>query len=79
MTEVPVTEFRRNLPAYLRRVRGGEELLLTSRGEVVARLTPQRNVQESAREALRALRNHARVGDVLAPIDATWGANDARP
>ncbi len=37
---VGVRELRQNLSVYLRRVKGGETLAVTERGETVARLTP---------------------------------------
>lgn len=37
---VPVRELRQNLSRYLRRVKAGEELVVTERGQRVARLVP---------------------------------------
>lgn len=37
---VPVRELRQNLSRYLRRVKAGEELVVTERGRRVARLVP---------------------------------------
>jgi prevent-host-death family protein len=37
---VGVRELRQNLSKYLQRVKAGEDLLVTERGEVVARLVP---------------------------------------
>lgn len=39
-TEVSVRELKNRLSAHLRRVREGRELVITSRGEPVARLVP---------------------------------------
>ena len=76
MLEVNVTELRRNLPSYLRRVRAGEEILITSRGRGIAKLSPPRAVGELARGALEELRSRARIGDVVSPIDVPWAADD---
>jgi prevent-host-death family protein len=38
--EVNMTELRQNLPAYLARARRGERFRVTSRGKVVAELSP---------------------------------------
>ena len=38
--EIGVREFRKNLSSYLKQVRGGAMLLITERGEPVARLMP---------------------------------------
>lgn len=40
MKDVNVTELRQNLRGYLARVRRGERLRVTSRGKVIAELTP---------------------------------------
>jgi prevent-host-death family protein len=39
--QVGVRELRQNLSVYLRRVKAGETLEVTERGQTVARLTPQ--------------------------------------
>lgn len=51
MQEVKITELRQHLPEYLRRVASGDEIAVTVRGKVVARLVPepQRRVPGSAR------------------------------
>lgn len=38
--EVGVRELRNNLSRYLDRVRGGEEVIVTDRGHVIARVVP---------------------------------------
>ncbi|MBL8201474.1 MAG: type II toxin-antitoxin system Phd/YefM family antitoxin [Chromatiales bacterium] len=53
MPRVPVTEFRQNLPAWLGRVRKGERLAITSRGKVIAELSPPAVAPQSASEAAR--------------------------
>lgn len=40
MTRVGIREFRARYARYLRRVRGGETLTLTSRGKACAKLSP---------------------------------------
>jgi antitoxin (DNA-binding transcriptional repressor) of toxin-antitoxin stability system len=40
MASVNVTELRQNLPAYLERVRKGQRIRVTSRGKVIAELSP---------------------------------------
>ncbi len=40
MADVNVTELRRNLPAYLANVRKGQRIRVTSRGRVIAEITP---------------------------------------
>ena len=72
MQEVKVTELRNNLPAYLNRVQGGEELILTSRGRAIARLSPVLDGRLDARKQLALLRGKSRIGDVVAPLDEKW-------
>lgn len=40
MESVNFREFRKNLAGYLRQAQRGEEIIVTSRGEAVARLVP---------------------------------------
>jgi prevent-host-death family protein len=54
--EVKVTELRQNLPAYLARVRRGERLRITSRGKVIAQITPPVATKEEVAAARRRLR-----------------------
>lgn len=75
MREVNITELRNHLPSYIKRVRSGEELLITSRGKAVARLIPTQDETLAAREHLKSLRKKCRVGDVVSPIDAPWEAD----
>ena len=69
MQAVNVTEFRNHLPLCLDRVKSGEELTLTSRGTVVARLMPDVNDAEKAREWLENIKKTCWVGDVTTPLD----------
>jgi len=74
MKEVNVTELRNNLPAYLGMVRAGEELLLTSRGKKIARLTPVADGRSEAKEMLAILRGKCRIGDVVSSLNEKWDA-----
>jgi len=75
MKEVNVTELRSNLPAYLARVKAGEELLLTSRGKKIARLSPVADGRQDAKKALALLRGKCMIGDVLSPLNEKWEAS----
>ena len=57
MRTVGVRELKDRLSEYLRRVRAGESVLVTDRGEVVAELTPpgQGSPDASLPEGVRAL------------------------
>lgn len=78
MREVNVTDLRNHLPAYLGEVQSGEELLVTSRGRVIARIVPARDERAAARERLMELRGRCRVSDVVSPIGEAWEAQDDR-
>lgn len=74
MAKVSVTELRQNLPAYLARARKGEEIEVAVHGKVIARIVPEQNTAEAARERLKALRGKAWVGDVISPSGEIWDA-----
>lgn len=78
MKDVKVTELRQNLPAYLARVRHGERVRVTSRGKVIAELTPPaapKKEVEAARARLRGsvLRYDQPLDPVIDPQE--WDAN----
>lgn len=58
--EVSVREFKSHLSEYLRRVQAGEDVVITSHGKPVARLTPpikEREQEADHKELLRRLQN----------------------
>ena len=72
MQEVSISEFRNHLPEYLNRIEAGEEIWITRRGRVVARVHPVRDPRADAKARLKILRNVAWVGDVVTPVDVDW-------
>jgi prevent-host-death family protein len=74
MQEVNVSELRNRLPEYLARAESGEEILVTRRGRVVARLSAAQDTRAAAKRALEVLRDRARVGDVVSPVGEVWEA-----
>lgn len=75
---VNITELRRNLPAYLKRVRQGERIQVTSRRQVVAELAPPLATADEAALARKQLRGSVvRYTDPLEPALAAeeWMAN----
>jgi prevent-host-death family protein len=77
MLEVSVTTFRKHIPDYLGKVRKGEDISLTSRGKVIARLVPPTDARLNAREQLAALRAVSHIGDVITTLDEKWEASSA--
>ncbi len=69
-----VSELRANLPGFLKKVETGNIISITSRGREIAWLVPPAPARESARSALRRLRQTAIVGDVLSPVEDDWTA-----
>lgn len=74
MIQVNVTELRNRLPAYMNKVKAGEEVAVTSRGKVIARLIPEVDESRAARMRLSAIREKSWVGDVISPTGETWEA-----
>jgi prevent-host-death family protein len=66
MEEVTVTELRQNLQAFLTKVSRGTRLRVTSRGRVIAEITPPSSAPEEAEAARARLR-----GSVLQYADPT--------
>jgi prevent-host-death family protein len=56
MKHVKVTELRQNLPAYLARVGRGERVRVTSRGKVIAEISPPSASAEEGQAARQRLR-----------------------
>jgi len=74
MREVNVSELRSHLPEYLARAESGEEILVTRRGRVIARLSAAHDARAEAKRQLATLRAQAWVGDVVSPVGEAWEA-----
>ena len=75
MQQVKITDLRAHLPDYLKKVRNGEEIQITSHGKSVARLVPELTEVEAAQKRLDALRGAMMVGDVMEPLESQWSAD----
>jgi len=76
MALVSVSDLRQNLPAFFKRVQAGEELQVTSRGQIIARIAPERDPAEDARQWLLDLRDRVTLTDVVHAIpDVEWGGD----
>jgi antitoxin (DNA-binding transcriptional repressor) of toxin-antitoxin stability system len=73
--QVNLSEFGNDLVNYLKCAGMGEELLIISQGEVIARVLPPLNEKENARAELMKLRQKCRIGDVISPIGDVWNEN----
>ncbi len=74
MESIAISQFRQNMPFFLKKVKNGQTITLTSRGHEVAMLIPVTDGRAAARQALDQLALTAKVGDVLSPVDAEWDA-----
>ena len=78
MVEVNVTTLRRHLPEFLARVERGERIRVTSRGRVIAEISPLRPEAEAVDAARARLRGSlVRYDAPLAPALRTedWEMN----
>jgi len=79
MLEVSITTFRNHIPVYLDKVRKGEDIALTSRGKVIARLLPPEDERQNARQRLAELRATSRIDDVISPLVEEWEVDRVNP
>lgn len=74
MKTVSITELRANLLKYLQVAQQGEQVNVTSKGTLLATLTPPVTQQESAKAKLRKLAKTAVIHDVVSPTEDIWDA-----
>ncbi len=74
MKSVSITELRANLLKYLQIAQQGEQVNVTSKGTLLATLTPPVTQQDSARAKLRKLAKTAVIRDVVSPTGGIWDA-----
>lgn len=72
MRTVAISDLRDNLMSFIKKVQAGENIIVTSRGNEVAKLVPVENKKQMAKERLKALQKTAYVGDVLSPVNEKW-------
>ena len=76
MQQVNVTELRNNVPQYLRQVKKGLELQITSHGRSIARLVPEQNAVKEAKDRLLKLKGTMILGDITESVEIVeWGAD----
>ena len=72
MKNVSISEFRASLLKYLTLVQQGEQINVTSKGNVMATLTPPISQQDAARIKLEKLAETAVIHDVISPVEEDW-------
>ena len=75
---VNVTQFRQQLPSYLRKARAGAEVRITSHGKVIARLVPEADASAAALARLVAMRDKGVIVDLDSPLEVRWNAQAGR-
>ena len=73
MIAVSVSTFRAHLPQYLRSVRAGEVITLTSHGKTIAELRRPGTPCAAKAKQLAAIAATARIGDIESPAISDWG------
>ena len=76
MNSINVTDLRNHLPDYLKKVKAGEEVTVTWRGRIIARIVPVLDEAEEARNWLKGIRKSSWVGDVVSPSGEVWEAEN---
>jgi antitoxin (DNA-binding transcriptional repressor) of toxin-antitoxin stability system len=74
MKTVSISVFRARLLNYLSNVQHGEVINVTSKGTVLATLSPPVCQQDAARKKLDDLAKTAVIHDAVSPIEEDWDA-----
>ena len=74
MEQINISELRSNLLKYLKKAQSGSPFSVTSNGEVLATISSLEHFKRSAKQSLKELSSNAEVGDVVTPIDSSWGS-----
>jgi len=74
MKNVSISELRAKLLKYLTLVQQGEQINVTSKGNVLATLNPPVSQQDAAKIKLENLARTAVIHDVISPSKDGWDA-----
>jgi len=74
MEKVGVSRFRKNLTVFFKKIKSGQSITITSRGNDIAKLVPLENKMEESKRVLKKLGETAIIGDILSPIEENWDA-----
>ena len=72
MSGVAVSTFRAQIQRYIQKVMLGEEIIITSHGQEIARLVPPVDKPQKAKNKLTELGQKCRINDIVSPLDADW-------
>jgi prevent-host-death family protein len=74
MINVNITEFRANLLNYLNKAKHGEQISVTSNGQLLATIVAPIDQRKRAKAKLKTIAESAKIHDVISPIDDQWEA-----
>ena len=74
METVKISELRANLLNYLNKANQGNEIVVTSHGEILATIVAPIGKNQQAKAKLKLLAKDAVIGDIVSPIEDQWDA-----
>ena len=74
MENVNISELRSNLLKYLKKAHDGEQITVTSNGQLLAIIAPPKEQQETAKAKLTEIAETAIIHDILTPTTESWDA-----
>ena len=72
METVNIREFEAHVLNYLTRANHGEQINISSNGQVLASITMPIDEKQVAKNKLKALAKKAKIHDVVSPLGETW-------
>lgn len=72
MTSIAVSKLRENLMQVLKLIEKGATVQITSRGKVVAKLSPPENRPKDAERKLKEISETAVIKDIVSPSGENW-------
>ena len=69
MLSVNITELRANLLNYLNKAQHGEQITVTSNGQLLATIVAPVDQKQLAKTKLKQLAKTAQIQDVMSPLD----------
>ncbi len=74
MEAVNISEFRSNLLNYLKKVKNGHEIIITTHGKTLVAIVPPISKNKQAKAKLKQLAANAVIKDVMSPANEQWDA-----
>ena len=74
MENVNISELRSNLLKYLKKAHDGEQITVTSNGQLLAIIAPPIEQRETAKAKLTEISETAIIHDIMTPTNESWDA-----